>query len=141
MFRYLVKNCFEYFGSQIIGEVLWPPSSVAVLAEGEHEDVLVLDRGDGLELPGGMVKRGEDLREAGRRELKEETGFEVEVGDLIDIISTDTGIHFFYHGKVVGGERNGSWEGEPVFLDKAEVDEKVWRPEHSHIHEYVFPEE
>jgi len=42
--------------------------------------------GDFLEIPGGAASPGEDPREAGRRELREETGFEagewIDCGDL-----------------------------------------------------------
>lgn len=34
-------------------------------------------------VPGGKVHYGEPIREAARREVKEETGIEVEVGDVI----------------------------------------------------------
>ncbi len=36
-------------------------------------------------IPGGMVEVGEELREAVRRELKEETGLDVEPGKLIEV--------------------------------------------------------
>lgn len=59
-------------------------------------------------LPGGKVQRGERLAAALKRELHEETGLEVQVGDLVGVaeaISED--VHFVildFHVHVLGGE-------------------------------------
>lgn len=139
--RKLIKGPVEQIGANIIGRVFWPPVSVAVLAEGEHDDFLVLNADTHYELPGGLLNHRESLREAAKREVKEETGFEVDLGDLLDVRSSKNGVHFFFHGKVKGGEKNGSWEGVPEFVYRDEMSDKAWRLEHSHIEEYLFPEE
>lgn len=140
--RKIVKNYVERYGATILGDLLWPPVSSAVLAEGEHDDILALDTGDHYELPGGLINSGEDMREAAEREVLEETGFNVEIGDLLDVRVGDQtgGITFFFEGKVVSGEKDGSWEGRPEFIDKEEMKDKMWKLEHSHVHEYLFPE-
>ena len=51
-------------------------------------------------VPGGLVEVGESLEEALRREVMEEVGIEVEVGDLtavLDRILTDAGGRIEYH--------------------------------------------
>jgi 8-oxo-dGTP diphosphatase len=57
----------------------------------EHGRVLVTRRKAGThlagtwELPGGKVQAGEDPREALRRELREELGIDVAVGEIVDV--------------------------------------------------------
>ncbi|RJP26365.1 MAG: NUDIX hydrolase [Candidatus Omnitrophota bacterium] len=61
-------------------------------------------------IPGGGVEFGETLIEAGKRELKEEAGLEIEVGQFLFIsesIPPDHHRHvinYFFEGKIIGGE-------------------------------------
>jgi ADP-ribose pyrophosphatase YjhB (NUDIX family) len=61
---------------------------VAVL-DGQH--LLLVKRGHepkqgSWSLPGGMVELGEPVREAARREVREECGIEVELSKLLDVV-------------------------------------------------------
>lgn len=65
-------------------------------------------------IPCGNVEIGEDVRTAVRREIKEETGLDVEVGDIVDVLSTHhspersvVGVWFFVKekgGNLVAGD-------------------------------------
>jgi len=136
-----IKSYPEKYVGKLFAKVFWPPPSVAVLAHGENDDILTLNLGGSHRLPGGLMDKDEDLKEAAKREVMEETGFEVEIGELLDVEKNGSGgPSLFFEAKVVGGEKDGSWEGEPEFVSKNEVRDKVWELKHSHIHEYLLPE-
>jgi ADP-ribose pyrophosphatase YjhB (NUDIX family) len=58
-------------------------------------------------VPGGKLERGERIQEGVAREVKEETGLEVEVGARIEILERIAATyHYVIHahvGRVVGG--------------------------------------
>lgn len=90
-----------------------PKVAVAVLVEDDHRVLLVQRSGEpqrGLwTLPAGFVDAGEDPLEAARRECREETGLEVNVIELVDVISGQEhprGAHIFivYRAEITGGE-------------------------------------
>jgi 8-oxo-dGTP diphosphatase len=67
------------------------PSVGVVVCMGDK--VLLVLRGqepsrDKWSIPGGVVELGETIREAGRREVLEECGLEIEVGDVIDVVDS-----------------------------------------------------
>ncbi len=79
------------------------PSCHAVITDGAR--VLMIERGHEpyrgwWGLPGGAVELGETVEEALKREVREETGLEVAVGDLVafkDAVGRDEDGRIVYH--------------------------------------------
>lgn len=136
-----IKKYPEKYAAKLLSRVFWSAPSASALVHGENDDILLLNLGGEYRLPGGLIKAGEDPKQAVKREVLEETGFEIEVHDMLDLRTNDGGFTVFFEAQVVEGEKNGSWEGKPQFVKKSEVEDKVWKLEHSHIREYLFPDE
>lgn len=89
---------------------------------------------DGYDFPGGGVDLGETLQEALVREYKEETGFDISVGDLLwyqdsfyhdpdhDVHGYWQSLLFYYRCEVVGGEPSvaGAMPDEQQYIDLPE---------------------
>ena len=79
----------------------------AVIREGRR--VFLAQRADNLlwEFPGGKVRAGEDARAALRREIQEELGLEIEVGEPLEVATVLHPRHLtliFFAARIVAGE-------------------------------------
>ena len=116
-----------------------PKLVVVVLVEDEAGRLLYMQRDHEPQLgawawPSGFVDAGEDVREAARREVREETGIEVEVGELLGVWSGggDPVVLLVWRARAVGGRlaagpeaRDAAWRapGEvgPSFARDGEI--------------------
>ncbi len=83
-----------------IHEKILPTHIVAAagIVLNEQEEVLLVNTyNDGWVLPGGQVEVGENLVEAVKREVFEESGIKIEVGEVF-CISSNTAVYAGYDG-------------------------------------------
>lgn len=84
-------------------------------------------------MPGGKIAWGEEMRAAARREVREETGLEVEIGEVIWVgehISEDHHIVLVdFLGTVTGGTLEaGDDADEARWVELSEADEYALTP-------------
>ena len=110
---------------------------VLLFDEIEQKVLLVKNKGTDTSyytLPGGAVEKGETLKEAAIREVKEETGLDVQVGGIFSVgeaFFEERGHHaifFTFVGKIVGGEINISFPEEieeVTWMDVTEAEKYI----------------
>ncbi len=98
-----------------VGVVVWRGNQVLLVRRGRPP------RLDEWSLPGGRQELGETVADAGRREVLEETGVQVEIRDVVavvDMIDRDEQGRVRFHYTLV--DLLGEWQaGDPVAGDDA----------------------
>lgn len=105
-----------------------PILSVCILIEQDGK-FLLLDRSDGLgyTIPGGIVRYKETVEQCVLREAREETGYTVEISELMGVYSSlkrdprFRSVSVAYKGTVTGGTLLISGEGQPCWREPGEV--------------------
>ncbi len=129
---FTVKGHLLKYATVILARVtkgyLPPLSTVAAIIEdGQH--LLMVDRSDGLgySLPGGIMRWDESVYCALARETKEETGYDIEVLQLLNNYSGSNrdprvnAVCMTYTAKCIGGALASSDEGEPKWIPRGKL--------------------
>ena len=116
-----------------------PAVGVAVVVLDDEDRVLLGRRSAGGNvgewcIPCGYVEWGEDIREAARREFQEETGLEVQIGEVCAVHSNfhnaaSLTVGVWFYGKVVGGQAAAS----------DDLDQVEWFPPDNPPEPMAFP--
>jgi 8-oxo-dGTP pyrophosphatase MutT (NUDIX family) len=119
-------------GEQILlkffSSVFFPPCSASLVAFNDEGEILVVEKGDYLMLPGGFLERDEGFGACAIREAREETGLKVSIVERIEEWNKGfAGVDVVFLGEIDSGELSGSWEGVPKFLSREEALGRKWR--------------
>ncbi len=116
----------------------YPVHIVAVggLIENDEGKILAIKSPNrGWEIPGGQIEAGESITEGLKREIKEETGIDIEIGNLVAVHSNigyraqphennriGTIVSFGFTGKAISGELATSSESlEVKWFDRKQI--------------------
>jgi ADP-ribose pyrophosphatase YjhB (NUDIX family) len=103
-----------------------PPFGCATVIVEEQDRYLVIERPDGEPVfPGGFVHWNEHPSQAALREGREETGFELQIGDALgyySVVSSEIGhmstLNITYVAHIISGTLRSSIEGPAHWLDE-----------------------
>lgn len=121
-----------------------PLGCVSVIVE-EEGRYLVIQRPEGyFVFPGGFMRWRERPESTAMRECKEETGLQIQITGLIgcssnigdDIRSMST-LSVVFHATVTGGTFRSSIEGKPMWMDEAELQEKLFKKQGGILQNYL----
>ncbi|MDE3088568.1 MAG: NUDIX hydrolase [Chloroflexota bacterium] len=129
---------FDLINLMALGN-LPPILAVAAIIE-RNGSILFIDRSDGLGLsfPGGIVKWNETCKAAARREVHEETGYEIVITGLVGVYSDLKRdprfrcVEIVYASVVVAGNGRSSREGQIDWIPKTSLP-RVLGFDHQHV--------
>lgn len=108
---------------------------VSAIIENEEGEVLAVrldkEKKDGVWVPpGGKLEKGETLRQGVEREVEEELGVDIEVGEIVGISEVNYGgdenwVFVLYSAEIVSGEPKPMEEGktlETKYIEKEKLE-------------------
>lgn len=122
-----------------VEELTFRPAIYGVIVQ--DSKVLLSKQWDGYDFPGGGIELGEGLKQALIREVKEETGLEVRMGEILhadhSFFKNPFGesffhsIHLWYRCQVTGGELSidnlaeveKQYVGQPEWIEVKKLDQ------------------
>jgi ADP-ribose pyrophosphatase YjhB (NUDIX family) len=120
----LVGVFFNVLNVLLLGNL--PPFGTVCLIIEQDEQYLVIKRPEGpVVLPGGFMRWHECSAQTAQREGKEETGLDLEIGEIIDTYTTTdrnftrmSTLTIVHRATVIGGTLHSSIEGRPLWVNK-----------------------
>jgi len=138
LLKKLASVFFNALNFLLVGN-LPPFACVCVLVEGQGQYLAIKGHGGDWFLPSGFIRWHESPAQAALREAEEETGLRLELDGVIGCHSTTRAridhmsvLTIAYSATVVGGKLRSSIEGQPGWLDEAELRSCV-KPEFVYI--------
>jgi 8-oxo-dGTP pyrophosphatase MutT (NUDIX family) len=140
--------CFNIINI-FLGGNLPPFTCVSVIVK-EERGYLAVRRNNGDSVfPGGFVRWREHPEDAARREGKEETGYEISIGEMVgyqiyvskrwDMMSA---LNLIYSGEIENGIiHHGSMEGKPYWLAEEDVSQRLAPSAQDVLKEYLHHQE
>lgn len=126
------------FGEEIMNDQSGV-SVVALVFIEQGEQILLVKQGYGRQywsLPGGVMEPGESIDAAAVREVKEETGLDVELKRVVGLYSKpeENGLAVCFEGKAVGGHLRADHEVVECGYFRYE---KLPEPVREHLHQRI----
>lgn len=134
---------FNLLNVLLVGN-LPPLGSVSIIVE-EQGRYLVIHRPEGyFVFPGGFMRWREHPEDTAMRECQEETGLQVQITSLIgcssnvsDDVRGMSTLSIIFHATVVGGAFRSSIEGKPMWMDEAELHDKLFKKQSGILQDYL----
>jgi nucleoside triphosphatase len=114
---------------EIMSEQIYPEPTVGALIFNKEGKMLLVKSYkwfDKFTIPGGHVELGETLKEALMREVKEEVGLNVEVGEIINIDEAIFSPEFAKRKHFIFVDFICKYKNDKIVLDENEIQSYVW---------------